>query len=111
MIETVLKGNHYSREVRGMDIIAEALQRILLRELVTILYTRNSNHSSSNLKPLEKVSMEKGHVNEREEVEDTHHLLQDFNAVFFVKTGKKRSKVFYYRITFLHELFLILKTL
>ena len=32
VVETVLKGKHYSRGVRGMGIIAEALQRILLRE-------------------------------------------------------------------------------
>ena len=32
IVETVLKGSHYLRGVRGMGIIAEALQRIQLRE-------------------------------------------------------------------------------
>lgn len=55
--------------------------------------------------------MEKDHVSAKKKMEDTHDLLQDFNADFnmFIKTGEEKSKVFHYWNTFLYELFPILR--
>lgn len=113
VVETVLKGKHYSRGVRGMGVIAEALQRIALREFFANTKHNQNKYQSlfAQLNALETSCMEKDHVNARKEMEDAHHLLQDFNEDFkvFIKTGEERSKAFCYWSTFLYKLFPILR--
>lgn len=111
VVETVLKGKHYSRGIRGMGIIAEALQRILLREFFANTEYDKYKSLFAHINALEKSCKEKDHVSARKEMEDAHHLLQDFNEDFkvFIKTGEERSKSFCYWSTFLYELFPILR--
>lgn len=113
VVESVLKGKHYSRGVRGMGIIAEALQRILLKEFFTSTEHEKYQSLFAHLKALEKSCKEKNPVNARKEIEDTRHLLLEFNADFsvFIKEGQERSTAFYYWSTFLYELFPILRDL
>lgn len=94
-----------------MGIIAEALQRILLREFFTNTEHKKYQSLFAQLKALEKSCMEKDHVSARKEMEDTHLILQNFNADFnmFIKTGEEKSEVSCYWSTFRYELFPILR--
>lgn len=96
MVESILKGNHHSREVRDMDIIAEALQRIQVKEFFSNTEDEKYQSLFDQLRALEVSCVEKDPVAAKKVMEDTYDLMQTLNTDFmFIKKGEEKYKVFF----------------
>lgn len=110
VVESMLKGNHYSRGVRGMTIVAEALQRLLLRQFFLVDQSKHRD-LFDQIKLLQESCSTKDGEKAGIQMEIVLHQMEDFFADFdaFVMAGEEKSVIFTYWNTFISKMYPILR--